>query len=198
MPAVRPRDAALVSIVVVAVVGVSMFVLANVGPTSSSPSSCHPQGASPKLWNIFSEGSTTGNFDLGLGVEHAVTLNFITPSTTTFFCVVGNFSASYATGGFSNATGNQTVTCSSSTPQCDLSVGVWTQAAWNSYAAGASVPPVWCYAEHNGSCGVQSSGSYDTGDLGVRGSTNLVFALWTETDWNPWGPAAFSAYVNAP
>jgi hypothetical protein len=198
MPGVKPRDAIIVCIVVIALVGAGTFVLSTVTSSSASSSSCNPRAATPKLWNFISSGGTHGNFDMGFGTRYAALVNFTTPSTTTFFCIIGNFSASYATGGFTNASGNQTVTCGSSTPQCDVLVGLWTPTAWASYSAGASAQPIWCYGAHNGACGAQSSGSYSTGDLGVRGPADLVYAMWTETDWNPWGPAAFSAYVNAP
>ena len=197
MSGVKAKDVVIACAIALGLIGASTVLLTEVSPSSASSSTCNPEASAPKLWNIMSTGGTQG-FDMGFGTRYAVLLNFTTPSTTTFFCIIGNFSASYATGGFSNATGNQTVTCGLSSPQCDVLVGLWTPNAWAAYSGGVSAQPIWCYEANHGTCGAQSHGSYSTGDLGVDGATSLVYTMWTETNWNPWGAVEFSAYVNAP
>jgi hypothetical protein len=188
---VRLGRAVLVAVVAVGVTLAGLGLAVWWSASSPSPSACDPFGPPPRPQQVE---LTTGQNYFGFGREYALEIPFAIPSRANELCFFGSFSAISASGGF-NGTANQTVNCTTPHPECDSFVGVWTASAWTSFVGGSAATPIWCYAEQAGTCGFQSSGNFSVGGLAMHGATSLLYAMWTNGTWDPYGKYAFSAYV---
>jgi hypothetical protein len=128
--------------------------------------------------------------DYGVGLANAVILGPVTiPTGYSPVYVQGNISTlswQRYEGGSGNLTGN----CSAPTPEagvCDVYVGVWTPAAWATYASGGSATPLWCYSNGGSGCTNASTFGFTSSDLSSSDGAPWEVVLWNLVPWGLYG-----------
>jgi len=128
--------------------------------------------------------------DYGVGLANAVVLGPTSnlPAYPVVY-VQGNISTlswhRYEGGG-----GNASGSCSAPTPEpgvCNVYVGVWTPAAWDTYASGGAASPIWCYSGGGSGCSNASTFSFTSSNFASVGESEWEVVIWNVVPWGLYG-----------
>jgi hypothetical protein len=81
---------------------------------------------------------------------------------------------------------------------CDLYVGIWTPAAWRSYANGGPLDPMWCYPGNGSACQNISGGYVSTPNLSVLDGVSWEIVVWNVDTYLLNGQYQFDVYTSLP
>lgn len=173
----------------VAIVVTLAVVIAAYTDSPNSPTS--PRGVHP--------GESWGEEnDYGVGLANAVIFGPVTIAAGTLPVYVrGNVSAlswHRYEGGAENLTGS----CFAPTPEvgvCDSFAGVWTPAAWATFASGGAASPLWCYSTGGTGCTNASAFNFTTSDLSSSDGSAWEVVIWNIVPWGLYGFINVTVYT---
>lgn len=125
-----------------------------------------------------------GNFDDGLGNPMIMQPPVIPSQSQSAYVTVSLSVSSWSQW---NGTANATGACDSpSSPPgtCNAYIGIWTPAAWDSYAGGGPMQPFWCYTGTGSVCTNVSEASFTTPSLLGLAGQPWEIVIW---DTQPYG-----------